>query len=601
MKMKHRTCTLPSAIAGAVWLVPAAVSAQPAGTTDLATVPPTGGGVQRIFGSSGNGSAGVPVAGGFDADGDGFDDYAFAAMRASPLGRNNAGEIFLVFGTGVIDGEIDTAGSNPRVLRIIGDQVQENAGSELWMDDVTGDGLGDLLICRQNFSPDGGTRIGAGALTVIPGSALLRTLAANLTTIDLRAPPPALNLTTLHGAVTGDRLGIWARTGDVTGDGIADLVIGADRQTQNGESDGGAAYLIRGGTHLASGQTVDLAAFGAGALPGNIARMRPPPGSANFHFGATVQIADLDGNGRSEVLAAAALNRAGAALPPLGGSGEGIGGSPDGTVYIAWDDHFTGDWLPVLDFVIGAGPGSHTIIDGGADNVSFGEELLAGLDYDNDGNPDLFAGDLVAGGFGGISRPFAGLGHVFYNAAMLKNQVFDLDAPPPGLITATFLGPAGSAIAGDTALHGDFNGDGIADLAIASPHDTHFGRINSGTIHILLGQNGVWPAFVDLAPANFPTPAQIVIHEIYGANGNTAGNQGDTLAYSAAAGDLDGDGITDLITNEMTGDGLAPGSIDVGNLILINGAAVVHLLFRDGFEAQAAFSEPSPQRQASRL
>jgi len=159
---------------------PITAPAQPAGTTDLATVPVNGAGLQRIYGSSGNGAAGVPVAGGFDADDDGFNDTAFAAMRTSPLSRNNAGEIFLVFGNGQIDGGIDTAGNDPQVLHIIGDQIQENAGSELWMDDVTGDGLAP------------GT-IDVGNLVLLNGAALVQRLFRGgfEEPAALRAPPQA--------------------------------------------------------------------------------------------------------------------------------------------------------------------------------------------------------------------------------------------------------------------------------------------------------------------------------------------------------------------------------------------------------------------------
>lgn len=558
------------------------LSAQPAAVTDLAAAPA---GIERVYGSVGSGRFGVPVAGGHDLDGDGFADTAFAAMVAGSIARDRAGEVFVVFGDGTVQGSVDTANAgNSAVLRIFGDQVQENAGSELWIDDVTGDGLGDVLICRQNFSPDGGARIGAGALTILPGSAELRQLAQTGQPIDLRTLPAALQASTLLGAQTGERLGIWVRTGDVTGDGIADLVVGADRRDEDGATDAGTAYVVRGGAHLIGAGAVDLAGFPGAVLPGDLARIRPPAGSSGFNFGATVQIADLDGNGRGEVLAAAALNRAGAGLAPLGGSGDGTGGAPDGTVYIAWDDNFTGGWSPAPDFVVGQGPGTATIINGAAANSVFGEELLGGLDYDNDGNADLFVGDLTASGWNGVSRSFAGTGHVLYDAAGLKGLSFDLAAPPPGFAMATFLGPNSGAIAGDTALHGDFNGDGIDDLAFSSPHAAPFGRINAGTLHVLLGRNGRWPAFSDLATSTFPSPALVAIHDIHGANGDSGSNTGDTLAYSAAAGDLNGDGVDDLITNEMTGDGLAPGTIDVGNLLIIDGLRVLEVLLADGFE-----------------
>ena len=67
--------------------------AQPAVSVDLATTPTDDARLLRVHGSTGNGNKGVPVAGGFDCDGDGFPDSAMAAMGASPLGRSGAGEI----------------------------------------------------------------------------------------------------------------------------------------------------------------------------------------------------------------------------------------------------------------------------------------------------------------------------------------------------------------------------------------------------------------------------------------------------------------------------------------------------------------------------
>jgi hypothetical protein len=372
---------------------------------------------------------------------------------------------------------------------------------------------------------------------------------------------------------------------------VDDLLVGADREASDGVGDAGAVYLFRGGAYLEATHAIDLQNL-ATASPGNVARVRPraladdiDDLAQDYHFGATVFLADLDGNGTAEVLAAAALNRAGAALAPLGGSGNGSGGTPQGTLYIAWDDNFAGDWLPAPDFIVDAGPGGYTIIDGSGANEEFGEELLGGLDYDDDGKPDLFVGDLTANGWGGISRSNAGLAHAIYDAATLKNMDFDLEpdaegeaGPPVGFAMATFVGPVTGAIAADTALHGDFNADGIADLAFASPHDNPAGRGNAGTLHVVLGRTGRWPALSDLHVDNYPSTSDVRIHEIYGAK------VADVLCYSGAAGDVSGDGITDIIINEMLGDGSS--AEDVGNLLLIDS----RILFRgqtvhaDGFE-----------------
>ncbi len=567
-----------------VFLVAEDLQAQPVGTLDLASVGPGDSVYRRVLGSSGDGAAGVPVAGGHDVDGDGHADYAFAAQRAGIFfGRSDAGQVWLVFGDSQISGQLDTELAPTNILSIIGDQVKENAGSEIWMDDVTGDGLGDLIICRQNYSP-GGTRTGAGALTLLPGGAALRTLATNGTTLDLRTPPPALPVVNIHGATNGARLCIWARTGDVTGDGINDIVVAADQEADGPNVHSGAVYVIRGGAHLATSKTIDLASFGS-IEAGNLARIRTLANSAHYHLGGTVQVADLDGNGQAEVLAAATLNRAGASLQPNGSTfSHGIGGTTDGTLYIAWDDNFTGNWIPAPDFRINDGPGSFTTIDGAAANGSFGEELLGGLDYDNDGEPDLFVGDLVSDGWGPYNNGSnSGTGHVIYNVANLKGLSFDLDTPPVGFTMATFVGPSSQAIAADTAMHGDFNGDGIADLAFSSPKASPLGRAGAGTLHIVLGRTGMFPVVSSLNPATFPSSG-VDIFEIYGAEGNGMGFAGDVLCYSGAEGDVNGDGITDLIINEMQGDGSVLN--DVGNLLIIDSAVLfdVGAIFADGFE-----------------
>jgi hypothetical protein len=565
----------------------ASASAAPHLSVDLATVSTASGGLKRVHGSTGDGSRGVPVAGGIDCDGDGFLDYAMAAMQASPQGRAGAGEIYLIFGDGKVEGTLDTAVAQPDILVIQGDGDSEATGSEIWMDDVTGDGIGDVLIGRQNFTPDAG-RVGAGALTILVGGPALRAQAASLQPLDLRTPPAGLTLLTLIGAAEFDRLAIWMRTGDVTGDGTADLLVAADQESEPGESHHGAVYLVRGGSYLAANATIDLANFGSTALAGHLARIRPPPDSAHYHFGATCQIGDLDGNGRSEVFAAAALNRAGAGMLADGapyGTAHATGGSADGSLYIAWDDNFLANpWPAGFGFDIDASPGSHTIIHGGVLNVDFGEEILAGLDYDADGQTDLFVGDIVGDGTLDQSRFHSGTAHVLYGAGALKGLEFDLDSPPAGLGITTFLGAAPHNIASDTAAHGDFDADGVADLAFSSPHANALGRGEAGVLHVFFGQSGGWPALVDLEPSALPAQSVLRMTEVIGANGTNGSDTGDVLCYSAATGDVDADGHTDLVMNEMLGNGLDPAAEDVGNLIVLSGKGLFGRACGDGFD-----------------
>jgi hypothetical protein len=432
--------------------------------------------------------------------------------------------VFLVFGDGTIGGSLDNSGSNPRVLRIYGAAAGEHAGSEIWMSRVTASEsggsqpLGDLIICRQDYS--GPSKVGTGAMTIIPGQAILKTLAESADgLIDLSQDNSALEITTVVGANAGDRLCMWARTGDLSGDGVDDIAVGADQEDRANDDttvdDAGAVYLLRGGPHLRNLGTVDLAQLPSAGEPlaGNLLRVRLPlnpyadytvAGQAvtspidksgasqndatNFHFGATLNIVELDDNAQAELLVASSLNRAGGVLSP---SNEGSSGSLDGTVYIIWGDNFIDTWGVETDLQLDNLPGSLSIIDGADGNRAFGEELLGGL---------------------------------------------------------------------------DFNGDGIADLDVSAPHDRPLGRNEAGTLHVMLGKDGSnWPQTMGFNLSNFPSSDAIQVVNYYGAKGSVGNNTWGSLSYRGDAGDIDKDGYADIITNEMVGDGIATNTIDVGN------------------------------------
>jgi hypothetical protein len=588
LRRQFASWTLRSVIAMMVCPMAPAFAASPTLTFDLRGQATTSGVLMRVYGHGfdDGGSAGVPVSGGYDCDGDGFVDMAFSQIKGDPLGRTNAGEVTLVFGDGTIGGTLDSAATHPRILRIFGDQTNEITGAEIWMDDVTGDGLGDLLIGRQNHTPAAG-REGAGALTIIIGDTDL--LNHTATQIDLRSPPADIKIATIVGKGNYDRLGIWMRSGDIDGDGIADIVVGADETDLAGQAasyNSGGAYVIRGGPHLASAPAiVDLADFGSATMPldGHLALVLPPAGSSKHHFGATVQIGDLDGNGHGEVLIASTLNRAGAGLRlpnSPSGTGETSGGSPQGTLFIAWDENFPAClWPAGYSFTI-TEPfwGDFTQIDGlagrsgGLRNRKFGEDVLAGLDYSGDGLLDLFVGDIVADTPNGVS---SGMGNVFYNAANLRGKSFTMNNLPADVPVTTIYGPRQGAIGNDTIAHGDFDNDGFADLAIGNPHDAPQGRSNAGSVHIFYGQPGGWPALIDQSPGSFPSPEVARSVEIHGANGVSGSDGGDVLCYSSAVADIDGDQRPDFIVNEMVGNGSGGNPEDIGNLLVISGAALL--------------------------
>jgi len=298
-----------------------AANAAPSLTLDLAS-PPPGANITRIHGHGVNNSglAGVPVCGGFDCDGDSHRDFAFAQFQASPFGRTGAGEVTVIFGDGTIGGTKNSALTQAGMLIIAGDQPFETTGSEAWMDDLTGDGLGDLLIGRQNYTlPGSPSRPGAGALTVLVGNPSWKTHAATLTKLDLRTPPPTLQLITFVGPADYDRLGIWMRTGDITGDGIDDLAIGNPHDNPGSRANAGSVHVFYG---QAGGWPVSI-----DLLPANL----PGPGTMRIAFiqGALGSDGLSDGDTLCYSAAAGDINNDG--RPDLlvnEMAGNGFGGTP---------------------------------------------------------------------------------------------------------------------------------------------------------------------------------------------------------------------------------------------------------------------------------
>src|SRR5438093_13036340 len=119
-------------------------------------------------------------------------------------------------------------------ITVYGADPSDDFGSTVTSGDVDGDGYGDLIasaaLNRSGAGTSGGPGAGAGdgPGNTRPNCGDSWILFGPLTpgsTIDLLSPPPSA--TVIYGADANDYCGEELRTGDFTGDGIADLALGA--------------------------------------------------------------------------------------------------------------------------------------------------------------------------------------------------------------------------------------------------------------------------------------------------------------------------------------------------------------------------------------
>jgi hypothetical protein len=201
-----------------------------------------------------NDYSGLSVSAAGDVNGDGIDDLIIGADGADPGGRRNAGETYVVFGrtTGFpalfeLRSLLPASGGDGSagfILRGV-DSFDLSGFAVRGVGDVNGDGIDDLLIGA--WSADPGGRTGAGESYVVFGRSTGFPAAFELAALDPASGGDGSEGFILEGIDARDSSGTSVSgTGDVNGDGIDDLLIGADNGDPDGREDAGQSYVVFG-------------------------------------------------------------------------------------------------------------------------------------------------------------------------------------------------------------------------------------------------------------------------------------------------------------------------------------------------------------------
>lgn len=229
--------------------------------------------------------SGVAVSGAGDVNGDGLDDLIVGAHLADPNG-DKSGRTYVVFGkadTGLV--ELNDIAGGVGGFALDGEAEVDISGARVSdAGDVNGDGLDDVIIGAHFADPNGSK---SGRSYLVFGK-------ADTERVQLRAIAAGVGGFALDGEAENDFAGAAVgRAGDVNGDGLDDLIIGASYAdpTDNGS---GRTYVVFG--------KLDTERVQLGALSGHDGFMLD--GEAGLaHSGLTVSGAgDVNGDGLDDVI-----------------------------------------------------------------------------------------------------------------------------------------------------------------------------------------------------------------------------------------------------------------------------------------------------------
>lgn len=409
---------------------------------------------------------GWSVASAGDINGDGFHDFIVGALNADRPGINYTGKSYVVFGKASgFPASIEAADLNAGIggFAISGLAKFDSFGASVASaGDINGDGLDDLIIGAKDHDPAGGS--GAGASYVIFGRST-----GFGATVELNDVVAGTGGFVINGIDAGDGSGFSvASAGDINGDGLDDLIIGAPNANSSGVAASGESYVVFGKA-TGFGASIDLSAVAAGT-GGFIINAQ---GAVDQEGRSVSSAGDINGDGIADLVVGAR-------------SATTAGGTYAGKSYVVFGKA-AGFGASVNLATVAAGTGGF-VINGQAAGDNSGLSVATAGDLNGDGFDDI----VIGAGFASLpSESTAGKSYVVFGKAGGFGASIDLSTIEAGIGGFVINGRFAADQSGQAvAAAGDVDGDGFDDLIIGAPGgDSNYAGANVGKSYVVLGRD----------------------------------------------------------------------------------------------------------------